>query len=209
MPYPPAPWQLQGFSLQALHLLDADRVRPQIPAELKIVSVWPGKTLGGVYVACYQAGSTLVYSELIVLGALVYGAGQVGGWISQIYVDHPDSIAGGREIWGLPKQEAQFDWELGSNLSVQVKQADRLLCSLSSQRQFAGWPQSLKAPVFSQLNHRLVSFTGAAQFKLHFANVRLQVPPESELSYLNLGQSWLGFDADSLRLTVDPPVFQT
>lgn len=208
MPYPPAPWQLQGFSLQAIHLLDLERVRPQIPAELSIISVWPGKTLGGIYAACYQSGSTLTYSELIVVSALVYGAGQVGSWISHIYVDHPDSVAGGREIWGLPKQEAQFVWELGPNVTVQVKQADRLLCKISSQRQFAGWQQSLKAPVFSQLNHQLVSFTGSANFKLHFSNIRLQIPPESELSHLHLEQSWLGFDADSLRLTVDPPVLQ-
>ena len=209
MPYPPPPWQLQGFSLQALYVLDLDRVRGQIPAGLTIVQVWPGKTLGGVYVACYQAGSTLVYSELIVVGALVYGAGKLGTWISDIYVDDPDSVAGGREIWGLPKQEAQFDWQLGSNLAVQVKQDDQLLCRLSSQRQVAGWQQAFRFLAFSQLNHRLLSFTGVANFKLHFADVRLEIPPESGLSRLKLGKSWLGFDADSLRLIVDPPVLES
>jgi acetoacetate decarboxylase len=25
-------------------------------------------------------------------------------------VDNPDSVAGGREIWGLPKELAEFSW---------------------------------------------------------------------------------------------------
>ena len=108
MSYPPAPWQLQGFSIQALHLIDCERARPQIPAELKVVSVWPGKTLGGIYVACYQSGSTLVYSELIAVSALVYGAGKLGGWISHIYVDHPDSIAGGARDLGIAEAGGAF-----------------------------------------------------------------------------------------------------
>ena len=114
----------------------------------------------------------------------------------------------GREIWGLPKQAAHFDWELGPNLAVRVQQAGQLLCGIHSQRQLPRWRQSLKAPVFSELNQRLVSFTGAADFKLHFANIQLDIPPESALSALQLEQSWLGFDADSLRLTVEPPVLQ-
>jgi acetoacetate decarboxylase len=67
MSYPQAPWILQGYAFQTLQLLDIERVRPFIPAELDIISVFPGKTLGGVYLSRYSAGSVLEYSELIVI----------------------------------------------------------------------------------------------------------------------------------------------
>ena len=51
MPYPQAPWTLQGYAIQTLQLLDIDRVRPFIPSELNIITVLPGKTLGGVYLS--------------------------------------------------------------------------------------------------------------------------------------------------------------
>jgi hypothetical protein len=81
-----------------------------MPVGARSVSFWPGKTVGGIYVARYGAGSTLEYSELIVFSALARMAGRVGGWISHIYVDSEASVAGGQKIWGLPKERARFDW---------------------------------------------------------------------------------------------------
>ena len=71
MPYPQSPWTLKGYAFQTLHLLDIDRVRPLIPPELNIISVFPGKTLGGVYLSYYGQGSVLEYSELIVIAAFL------------------------------------------------------------------------------------------------------------------------------------------
>lgn len=205
MSYPPAPWNLAGYSLQGLHLLDIDQVRPYVPSDLNIFSVFPGKTLGGVYVASYGTGSILEYNELIVVSALIWEGGQIGSWISHIYVDHPDSIAGGREIWGLPKQEAQFIWSLGETPFVQVKQGEQLLCTLSSHGQLPGWQQSLAAPAFGLLNRQLLVFEAEATFKLQFAQVELTVPDESVLSGLKLGQPIVGFYANPIQLLVKAP----
>lgn len=205
MPYPLAPWNLQGYSLQSLHLLDTNCVRPFIPADLKIFSVFPGKTLGGVYIASYGTGSILEYNELIVVSALVWEAGQIGSWISHIYVDHPDSIAGGREIWGLPKQAAQFLWNLGSSPTVEVRCGEQSLCTLSSQGQLPGWQQSLTAPAFGLLTSKLLLFEAEAKFKLQLASVNLTIPAESSLSPLKLGQPLLGFYANPLQLLVKAP----
>jgi hypothetical protein len=94
MAYPQAPWTLQGYSLQTLNLIDITAARSLVPSELEIISVWPGKTLGGVYVASYGSGSTLEYNELIVVSAITRYANRFGTWISHIYVDNPDSVAG-------------------------------------------------------------------------------------------------------------------
>ncbi|NJO78545.1 MAG: acetoacetate decarboxylase family protein [Cyanobacteria bacterium RM1_2_2] len=205
MPYPPAPWNLQGYSLQSLHLLDIDCVRPYIPADLHIFSVFPGKTLGGVYISSYGIGSTLQYNELIVVSALIWEAGKIGSWISHIYVDHPDSVAGGREIWGLPKQEAEFIWNIGNTPTVEVRYGTESLCTLSSYGQLPGWQQAVTIPAFGLLNTKLLFFEAKADLKLQFANVKLTVPTESRLSDLKLGQPLLGAYANSLQLLVQAP----
>jgi hypothetical protein len=205
MSYPPAPWHLQGFSLQTLHLLDVDRVRASIPAELKIISIFPGKTLGGIYVASYGAGSTLEYNELIVVSALVDRAGQVGSWISHICVDHPESIAGGREIWGLPKQMAQFNWDDNQG-QVQVRQDDQLLCTLKRRWQLPGWQQSFNGlAVFSYLDSQLKLFAGDGKFKVHLAGIDATIPADSPIAEIKIGRPWLGFYSCPIHLTAQIP----
>ena len=156
MPYPPAPWTLQGYALQTLQLIDIERVRPLIPPEFDIVSVLPGKTLGGVYLSSYGSGSVLEYSELIVNAAIVHYSGKSGGWVSHLYVDSADSVAGGREIWGLPKELAEFTWEKGSRTvsgyenSVIVRHGEQTLCRLSYNQQNFGLPLPFSGDVFSR-----------------------------------------------------------
>ncbi|MEB3279252.1 MAG: acetoacetate decarboxylase family protein [Lyngbya sp.] len=96
MPYPAAPWTLKGYALQTLQWVDVAKVRPLIPPQFNIISPWPNQTLGGLYISTYQSGSILQYNELIVSAGLVSYSGQWGGWISHIYVDDEDSVAGGR-----------------------------------------------------------------------------------------------------------------
>lgn len=203
--YPPPPWSLQGYGLQTLQLLDRDRVAASIPADLEIVSVLPGKTLGGVYVAAYTEGSTLLYNELIVVSAIVRCAGQVGAWISHIYVDNPESVAGGREIWGLPKELAEFTWEKGKMLSVEVKQADRVLCQLTCKWQVPAWQQSISGRVFSTLNSQLMQFMGQGTLKPHFAQLDLHIPAESRFAELAIGRPLFGFYINPLQLKATTP----
>lgn len=205
--YPQPPWKLEGHAVQTLQLLDIDRVSALIPAELEIVSILPGKTLGGVYVASYSAGSVLVYNELIVVSAVVRHGGKIGAWISHIYVDDPNSVAGGREIWGLPKELAQFTWDSEKKTSVQVKQGDELLCTLNGHWQLPGWQQALTGSVFSVVDSNLAVFEGQAKFKLALANTDLQVPSESPFGWLGLGQAWLSFQLNPLHLAVHAPQF--
>jgi acetoacetate decarboxylase len=126
MTYPQAPWKLQGYALQTLNAVNIEDSRSFVPPELEIISIFPGKTLGGVYLSAYESGSILEYNELIVVAALVSYKGKIGSWISHIYVDNEDSVAGGREIWGLPKEMAQFTW---TSNSVSVSQQEKQLCS--------------------------------------------------------------------------------
>ena len=202
MAYPQAPWTLQGHALQTVQPVDIDQVRPLVPSELEIISVWPGKTLGGVYLSSYQSGSVLEYNELIVVAALLSYKGKFGAWVSHIYVDSPDSVAGGREIWGLPKELAEFVWERNQ---VVVRQGNRLLCSCSYAQQVYGWRQRLPASSFSTLGADLLLFPFEFESRLGLVSSKLEVPAESPFSSLNLGQPWLTVYCDQLRLIVDAP----
>lgn len=193
--------------MQTVQLIDIDSIRSQIPPQLDIVSVLPGKTVGGIYAAAYTTGSTLLYNELIVAAALVQHAGRIGAWISHIYVDNADSVAGGREIWGLPKENAQFSWEMGDRPAVQVRQGEQLLCQLSRQWAIPGWQQAFPVPVFSLLNQQLIQFMGQTDFKFYLAGVDVQVPPDSPLAQLKMASPWLNFYFDPLQLVAKAPFF--
>jgi len=203
MAYPQAPWTLQGYAFQTVQLIDIDKVRPLVPSELEIISVWPGKTVGGVYLSSYKSGSVLEYNELIVVAALLGYRGKFGGWISHIYVDNPDSVAGGREVWGLPKELAEFTWEKGER--VTVRQGNRLLCSLSYNQQAFGWRQWLGASSFSTLGSDLLLFPAELESRLGLVSSKLEVPADSPFASLGLGQTWLTVHCDQMRLVVGAP----
>lgn len=109
-PYPAAPWRVAGPGLICPALVPLAAARALVPDDVTVVPVAPGRTLGGFLLARYEGPSTLHYGELLVLPALTRAAGRTGWWISHAYVDSPASLAGGRRMWGVPKDLATFAW---------------------------------------------------------------------------------------------------
>ncbi len=181
-----------------------DRLQSFLPESLDIISVLPGYTLGGLYLARYGAGSTLEYSELIVVGGVVRQGTSVGAWITHIYVDSEASVAGGREIWGLPKQLATFDWHPTAQ-TVTVRQQNIRLCQFDTDWQLPLWQQTLPIPVLSQHQGALLQFMGQAKAAFKLAQARLTVPPASPLAWFDWGQPYLTFFCDSLVLQANAP----
>ncbi|BAZ02299.1 hypothetical protein NIES37_63110 [Tolypothrix tenuis PCC 7101] len=202
MSYPQAPWILQGEAVQTLHLVNVEQVRSLVPLELDIISVWPGKTVASVYLSYYGSNSVLEYSELIVVPAVVSYQGKIGGWISHIYVDHVDSVAGGREIWGLPKELADFEWQENN---VTVRQGNRKLCTLNYTQQSLAWRQSLDASGFSAINNDLLLFSVGMKSRLGLISSKLEVPRESPFAGIGLGQPFLTISSQEMSLKVSAP----
>lgn len=97
--YPAAPWDMVGqLWLSIFRVSDA-------PGGVR----QPG-TYGAAFVS-YEEGSPLTYSELLV--ARLVDAGSYGKRVSitDIWVDSPASVAGGRELWAIPKGLCDFDLE--------------------------------------------------------------------------------------------------
>lgn len=206
MTYPPAPWNLKGYAVQTLQLVDIEQASKFIPSELEIVSLLPGKTLGSIYISSYESGSLLQYNELIVVPGLVRYEDKFGGWISHIYVDNSDSVAGGREIWGLPKEMAEFSWNNGS---VRVGKNNIELCTLSYQKGFLNlstwWQQQLSAGCFGGLNSELLYFDNQFKTQVALLEGKLEIPQHSPFAALNLDQPLSTFNLQKLDLTSGVP----
>lgn len=196
--YPPAPWRLVGQAMLQLHRIPLARAQMLVPGGLSLIPVWPGCTLGGVYCARYGPGSTLQYNELIVLAGLVRIGYRLGAWISHIYVDDLHSRAGGRGIWALPKEMAEFR-QTAERLTV--RQGDALLCSLPAS-QGRGWvPGPVFAPVISHRQGRFLWFRGTGGAWLGSEPGTIDVPPSSPFRLLGLCRGWrLHLDHMALRM---------
>lgn len=206
MSYPAAPWHLYGTALQSLHAIDVEQAKQFVPLDFDIVSVFPGKTVGSVYLSVYEPHSTLQYHELIVVPALVRYRGKIGAWISHIYVDNPLSVEGGRNIWGLPKQMADFAWDARQ---VTVSKDNNLLCRVdrSSIEVPLSFGQKIKvsADVFGGLERDILAFQGNLEGQPSWSPFRLNVPAQSPFAAIELGDPLFTVQFDGLHLKANPP----
>jgi acetoacetate decarboxylase len=202
MPYPPAPWRLKGEGVLQLQTLPIDRVQAWLPAALKVVPVLPGKTLGGVFFGRYGVGSTLQYHELIVIAALARHRGRLGGWISHIYVDDERSLAGGREIWALPKQLARFE-DHGGGLRVSTASGTGLIF-LRPEPPKQTWRLPLLAPAFGQREDTPLWFRGSGWARVGPSAAHIEIAPDSPFAALELGHG-RSFALQALDVAVQPP----
>lgn len=90
MGYPAAPWQMQGQLWLSLF-----RVRG--------VEGRPAGVYGAAFVS-YEPGSELTYSEVLVARR----GPDRAVTITDIWVDSPESVEGGRELWAIPKGLCEF-----------------------------------------------------------------------------------------------------
>ncbi|MCE7001164.1 acetoacetate decarboxylase family protein [Saccharothrix sp. S26] len=107
MSYPPEPWVLHGRACVAVWLVRAAAV-PGLP--VRVVTVFGWAVVGVAFVDYRPPG--MAYHE-VVAAVVVRDGWRVGVSIPRIWVDSPASQAGGRELWGIPKQRAGFDWGPG------------------------------------------------------------------------------------------------
>ena len=196
-PYPPAPWRLRGEAVVVPVPVRVAAARRPVPADLPLVSV-AGRTAGGLLLASYGDGATLGYRELIVFAGTVRAGGHVGMWISHIYVDLPASVAGGRRIWGLPKELAEFAW-----LPGRVGVAGLLDATVRLPRRTA--PLPLLAPVFGRREGRLVFTASRGTLRGAPVRVRVEVPPGSPFAGLGLQGRRLGLAGHGLDLPFGEP----
>lgn len=96
-PYPPAPWDMVGQLW-----LSVFRV-PERVDELRAAGTY------GVAFVSYEPGSPLTYAELLVARPVRSDRHGRRVTITDIWVDSPASVAGGRRLWAIPKGLCDFE----------------------------------------------------------------------------------------------------
>ena len=105
-PYPPAPWELRGNAHIHLLVVRASRL-PAVPEGFKPF-VFGGYGLVAAGWVDYAGGSVEGYHELL---AAIVGSwrGRPTATVTHMWVDSDVSRRAGRELWGYPKEMAEFD----------------------------------------------------------------------------------------------------
>jgi acetoacetate decarboxylase len=199
--HPPAPWRLEGeLTLVAARVRVAAARRFAVPPGVRILSA-AGTTAGGVMLARYSAG-TLRYHELIVFSALARLGARPGMVVSHIYVDSEESMRGGREIWGLPKELAEFSF---APARFEARRDGALLLRARLRRRRGGLPLALLAPTLGERDGAAVHAVGRLRMRAAPALVTLDVPPTSPFAALGLSGTRAALAGDGLRLFMAAP----
>src|SRR5690606_41810657 len=109
-------------------------VSPPPPAGTRYVRIAGQALLVTAWVR-YGPGGTLTYGELAV-AALVQGSGVPGPacTVPYIWVDDATAAAGGRQLWGIPKELAAFEGALTpskAGIAVRATAGDSPLASMT------------------------------------------------------------------------------
>jgi len=189
--YPPPPWRLAGRLLIAVAPLRLEAARGLVPAPLRLLPAWPGHALALLLLGSYDERSTLPYDELAAIVGPVLAQARPGGLVTGIWVDDERSAAGGRELWGLPKQLATLQWRPEA-----VEVHDAAGAPIARAR----WheprvhvPIPAAAPFIAAVDGAIRRGWLAGIMRLAPTRIELEIPPASPLAPLELGGRRVGF----------------
>ncbi|MFI2236048.1 acetoacetate decarboxylase family protein [Streptomyces chrestomyceticus] len=153
-----------------------------------------------VFVIRYREG-ILHYDELIV-GTPARHGGRLGLYVHWIWVDDERSLRGGRRIWGVPKQLAEFRWE---GPRVRVTDDQGLVAALRLSAKGPSLPR-LPLPMtgFGTLHGARTVFTARFTARPGAASVRVEEWP-SRLPALRHAGARPGFRAASFTMLLPAP----
>ncbi len=105
--YPPSPWRLGGTGHMSIWQIPIKDLPIVFPAGVEPVIRFGRATVVTGWVT-YTPGSVLEYNELILIVQVKANHRRLGS-ITHAWVDSPASVAGGRALWGIPKQLGAFE----------------------------------------------------------------------------------------------------
>jgi Acetoacetate decarboxylase (ADC) len=198
--YPPPPWRLHGWAIQTLHAIPLEAARRYVPQGLPIIPILPGHTLATLVFASYESGS-LAYHELLLGIGLVWLRGP-RFCIPRIWVDSAASVAGGREIWKLPKEPARFDLRRSGD-SITIEAAD--ICRIDARASRHTVPLWFPALAFGE-DAAGTMFPFSAYMRARTSLARVTISPLSDtFASMQLSRPFVGVRYESLDVLVHGP----
>lgn len=177
--YPPEPWHLAGQMNLSLWLVPR-RALPPLPNGVRPLTL-AGRAIMGAAWVIYENDSVLHYNEVL-SAVLVRDGFRPRVSITDIWVDSPPSLAGGRELWGIPKELAAFGIARDKGLEATARTEDTTLCSASFQHRTplpGRWPISYR--LAQQLDGQLKTSRVRSRSQVALARATWQIPPGSTL----------------------------
>lgn len=104
--YPPEPWSLRGQLHTSAFLVPLTAVPADVPPGCRPVRIGRYGVVGTAWVS-YEPGGDLQYRELMAT-LLVRRGRRIMPTVTHIWVDSEPSRDGGRALWGIPKELAEF-----------------------------------------------------------------------------------------------------
>ncbi|MCP2163978.1 Acetoacetate decarboxylase (ADC) [Goodfellowiella coeruleoviolacea] len=144
--YPPQPWQLGGTLVASVFRVPVRELPPvlaeRVPERTRPVVVGGAALVAAAFVH-YRPGGVLHYDEVLSC-VLVRSGTRPRGTIAHIWVDSRQSRAGGRELWGIPKELADFSrTATGREITVESTVDQQVIASVRARlgpRLLPGWP---------------------------------------------------------------------
>lgn len=107
--YPAEPWDLHGHALVGVFLLPKGTAPPPHHAGTPRIRLF-GRTIVAAAFFRYDEPSPLTYDEIMATQLVREGL-RPRVSITHIWVDSPASRDGGRDLWAIPKELAEFERE--------------------------------------------------------------------------------------------------
>lgn len=189
--YPPEPWHLGGSMLMTTWRIPTVEMRAVLGDAMPdgVVPVVRG---GHAFVITafvrYEPGSVLSYDELLV--AVVARRGrQPITTIPRIWVDSPASLAGGRTLWGIPKDLAAFEQSWDGPIRARASLAGHEIASVRAvpRLRTPGW-RRLPLPTAQRLDGRTTFAEVQALGRLQFASSAWTFAPDGPLGFVGRGR---------------------
>jgi len=200
-------WRMGGVGMAAWLALPVKRCRRLAPEGVDPALIPLASRVPGILVAArYDSTSTLSYSELG-LGILARpSGGRLGFYCAALWVDNAESCEAGRDLWGLPKAMARFDWQTsGSGWSVRVETEEAGVATLSTDAPRSGLGVPFSTNWFSFPHDRLARWTIRSRSVLNQARIGIEIPGGSPLSDIGIGRTCRGLFLDPLHLAIRVP----
>ncbi len=105
--YPPEPWDLHGHAHVGVWLVPHRQAPPPHHVGTRQLRLF-GRVVVAAAFFRYDRPSPLTYDEIMAT-QLVRDGWRPRVSITHIWVDSPASMAGGRELWAIPKDLAEFE----------------------------------------------------------------------------------------------------
>lgn len=192
--YPPQPWHLRGQAYVSAWRLPA-RSLPALPSGIRPVVLGGNGIVLTAWVD-YQPGGVLAYSELMATVAVWHGR-RVAASITDIWVDSPASLAGGRALWHIPKEPADFELTHGPFAAL-ARTADGVIAE-SSFRPGPGLPVRLPAG-FSVLQEGVLRSPVRVSARMALARSRWRIEPSGPLGFLHGRVPFASFAVRDFRM---------